>query len=212
MIEGITFGEDTVTDLHQARNMQRSSSIDLQHLVPFRPSVPAPHGLDRLLGNIFARGLVTVIAGIGGVSKSTFLGTLAISCVTGCPLIGPTPREPRKVLYLGIEDDQTANHRMFQAICEEFKIKDDDIKAKLDILGSDTIRKVFQSKELDYLTQMGPVMPVQVNPAIHQALDVLIEERNRILSALTRCRFFTGALVCPQTPQTRSYRALSCSL
>lgn len=65
---------------------------------------------------------VSILAGRGGVGKSTLSLTLAVSCATGRPLLGFKPKERRKVLVLNTEDDIDIMHYRLWAICQEHGI------------------------------------------------------------------------------------------
>lgn len=122
---------------------------DLGHAmtVAYVPSM----GIDRLLWATVARGFLTVVAGHGGSSKSTFVSALCWVMVTGRGLVGAKPAKTCGVLYLGLEDDFQMVGRMFKAQAKRHALADKDQREKLVVYGKDTLMRQVMLKELSML-------------------------------------------------------------
>ncbi|PSL18986.1 AAA family ATPase [Shimia abyssi] len=99
-------------------------------------------GIDRLVGAIIAKGILTVIAGSGGAAKSTLCASIAMGMARGHAVIGPEVLKVCNVLYLGIEDDLAMNERMLFAAAQRHRVA--SIQGDLRLFGEDNFRHVMK--------------------------------------------------------------------
>ncbi|WP_171208894.1 MULTISPECIES: AAA family ATPase [unclassified Ruegeria] len=135
-------------------------------------------GLSRILGEICARGKVTVIASHGGMSKSTLAHTLAAGITIDRALIGPDVVEGCPCLFLGLEDDQDFNDRTAYAIRKANQIYGNP-KHDLHVIGADMLSRIFHfntGQGLQYLWNNGK--DIAVDPIIRAKLSSLIQQTN----------------------------------
>jgi len=83
-----------------------------------------------IMGSHFIRRYVGATIAPGGLGKSALLTAEALALVTGRMLLGAAPRTPKRVWYLG-EDDQEELDRRFLAAMKFYGIKPDDIGGRL---------------------------------------------------------------------------------
>jgi hypothetical protein len=83
-----------------------------------------------IMGTHYIRKYVSATIAPGGLGKSALVTTEAISLATGRLLIGHAPRLPKKVWYIG-EDDQEELDRRFLAVMKYYGIKPADCGDRL---------------------------------------------------------------------------------
>jgi len=82
-----------------------------------------------LYGRWFLRGTVACVIAPGGVGKSTLLAGVALSMVTGRPLLGKQVWEgPKRVWLWNLEDDMNELSRAIQASAKHFNLKPVDVE------------------------------------------------------------------------------------
>lgn len=125
--------EEQYQDFH--RIMFEMEKRKLNGHDPAPPSLPAiePGGIelwsaraipprDFLYGDHYIRKYVSITAGAGGTGKSALAVVEALAMVTAQPLLNVRPRRPRKVWYIG-EDDEMELRRRFAAAIRRYAIK-----------------------------------------------------------------------------------------
>lgn len=103
------------------------------HATPYR--WPDPRSLPTrqwLLGHWLLRGEVTAIIAPGGTGKSTIGMAMALSLVSGQPLLGkPLPRGPQSAWIYNLEDSQDELERQVSAACLFHGIGPEDCEDRL---------------------------------------------------------------------------------
>jgi hypothetical protein len=101
---------------------------------PILASLPDPTIItprEWLMGRILKRGDTTVLVGIGAGGKTSLAITVALSVITGRPLLGMQVFQRCKVWYLTLEDDRTELDRRIAAAMLHHEISKADIEENL---------------------------------------------------------------------------------
>lgn len=120
---------DNGRDAAQLASQQREPRIILPRGFVYRdPKTIPPRAF--IMGSHFIRRYVGATIAPGGLGKSALLTTEVLALVTGRMLLDAAPRKPRRVWYLG-EDDQEELDRRFLAAMKFYAIKPDDLGGRL---------------------------------------------------------------------------------
>lgn len=130
--------------MHSAAQQERAKLVDIKLLPDMKSSDVPSRGIERVVGNIIAKGYVTVLAGAGGASKSTLLLGMAMGITTGTSTVGPTVPEAATVLYCQLEDDHATVERAVRAAAQARHMEDGDMKMPLRAVGRDVLHKVMK--------------------------------------------------------------------
>jgi len=101
---------------------------------------------DFLYGYHFIRRYVSGTIAMGGVGKSSELGTEIAAMVTGRDLLGIKPKRPLRVWYVNLEDPREEIDRRMAAVWQHYNITPADIADRL-FIDSGRERKVVVAKE-----------------------------------------------------------------
>nr|QBM02681.1 hypothetical protein [uncultured archaeon] len=102
-------------------------------ITPRRFGFPDPKSIAPrpvIMGGHYIRRYVSATIAPGGVGKSALVSVEALALVSGRRLLGSAPRAPKKVWYLG-EDDQEELERRFAAVMRYYGICADDCGDRL---------------------------------------------------------------------------------
>lgn len=136
-------------------------------------------GLDRILGDFLARKKLSILAGSGGVSKSTFVAGLMMQCTGGAIALGlPVHlRNKRRgtnfynVSLLALEDDQDTVDRSLRAAMDQHKTAP---RGGFWAMGKETFKEMCGGQRMRPLLIEPVTGAVSVNEAVIKALRIMI--------------------------------------
>lgn len=141
----------------------------------FDPLAKPARGIERVVGSIVAKGVMTIVAGGGGTSKSTLLASISLGIASGNTLVGQKVLRPMRVLHLGLEDDQDMNERMFRAASQRHDVT--TLCKTLCVLGEDLLRKAlsWHKATLELITTERNSKKLIINDELSSRLYALIQ-------------------------------------
>jgi hypothetical protein len=101
---------------------------------------------DFLYGYHFTRRYLSGTVAMGGVGKSSELGTEIAAMITGRDLLGIKPKRPLRVWYINLEDPREEIDRKLAAVWQHYDIRPADIAGRL-FVDSGRERKVVVARE-----------------------------------------------------------------
>ncbi len=164
-----------VNTLRQTRAGNKKIKLDLSHALATTGDMIPAHSIDRIMSDRIARGYITLVAGSGGVGKSTYLATTALACACGRGLLGEPIHQTKQqvpfiVAYFNLEDSQVAVDRMFRATMDRYSPPG----AEFYIWGKDKLREIFGTR-LSLLTVEDNTREAVPNDDGFDALETLIK-------------------------------------
>lgn len=94
-------------------------------------------------GNVYMRGVVSLLAAFGGRGKSALTIVEALAMATGKPLLGVTPKRKLRVLLWNGEDSLIELQRRAGAACKFFGITADDLGDRLTLVSGVDVPLLF---------------------------------------------------------------------
>lgn len=127
-------------------------------------------------GRYLLRGTVTAFVAPGGIGKSTFVASTALSLVTDRPLMGKTVWGGSKRVWIwNLEDDLDELSRAIQAAAKHFAIPQDDLNSNLFVDSTMDGSPLCTAVEVNgQLKLLQPVYDAIVAELLARRIDVLI--------------------------------------
>ncbi len=174
------FSDKEFDDVSVAADAQTGGepfNVDLSLFKPVTGDMVPERAISRVMSHRIAKEFMTLVAGGGGVGKSTYMITAALDIAQGGgkglgePIHCTANLDGYKVLYVNLEDGQIMVDRMVRASMDEHGHSRTD---NLVAMGRDTFRQALGGRDLNILTQDSGTRIVAVNPHAEQALKNII--------------------------------------
>ena len=86
---------------------------------------------QRLLGDVYLRGIVSMTSAAGGTGKSSLLACEALALASGKPLLGETPKRRCRVWFVQLEDSLLDIQRAIAGIAKHYGLTAADLEGHL---------------------------------------------------------------------------------
>ena len=149
--------------------------VNLDAIKPVDRDMVPEKAVERILSERIARDFVTVVAGSGGVGKTSWLIATILTMSTGGALLADLPHSSggearHRVLYANLEDGQAMVDRLLRAAMDHHKRQGKPLNPRaLFALGRDSFSAAVGGK-MNFLVMDHETRSVEVNPS---SLDVL---------------------------------------
>ncbi len=173
--------DDLADDLNEVKPVKSDEGINPSALVRGGTSLKPKRAIPRLVGNFLAKGKLSILGGVGGVSKSTLTIHLGNCIASGRPFMGMPIHEPCKPLLLCLEDSQDDVDRMYRADIEQHEYRESEFQhGNMDrrpiILGMDTVKRVLNISAFQALRLENG--NAQIDPDLIRKMRLLVSAEN----------------------------------
>lgn len=123
--------------------------IDVSKLFkPWVPIDPLAHPRrDFIYGNHYIRKFASITVAPGGLGKSSLVLVECIAIATGLPLLGIRPKQRERVVYFNAEDPAEEIERRVLAICQHFRIDQNELAGWLFTQSGRDLNLIFSAGE-----------------------------------------------------------------